>query len=218
MIANLVKKDFLLVRKNIALLLGICILAPLLIATLDGDSYLARIGSFAFLYMAIMADLSFMQTVATEEEKSPKATALLCAAPYSRKKYVIAKYICYLLFSVGCIAVYSIVALLYPRLNTLSFGEALILLLIGVFLYGIYTPIAIKHGIAKARLVFSLGIMVVCLMPTIVVQMLHLDMNSVFAFLQNLPVSIVPMLLGAGIIILILSMIISVHIFEKKEL
>jgi len=35
-----------------------------------------------------------MQAVATEEEKSQKATALLCAAPYPRKSYVIAKYIC----------------------------------------------------------------------------------------------------------------------------
>ena len=218
MITNLVRKDFLLVRKNIALLLGICILAPLLIATLDGDSYLVRIGSFAFLYMAIMADLSFMQTVATEEEKSPKATALLCAAPYSRRNYVIAKYISYLFFIVGCIAVYSIVALLYLRLNTLSFGEALILLLSGVFLYGIYTPVAIKHGTAKARFVFSFGIMIVCLMPFIVVRGLNVDLNSVFAFLQNPPVFFVPLLLGTGIIILILSMIISIRIFEKKEL
>jgi ABC-2 type transport system permease protein len=218
MIANLVRKDFLLARKNIALLVGLCILSPFLIATLDRDSYQARAGASAFLYMAVLADLSFMQIVETEEEKDQKAAALLCAAPYSRKNYVIARYIGYLLFSLGCIAVYSISALLYSRLKTLSFGETSLLLLIGVILYGIYTPIAIKFGIAKAKIVSVVSIMTVCLMPTTIVRVLDIDMNSIFSFLQDPPVLISPVFFGAGIIIFILSMIISIRIFEKKEL
>ena len=38
-----------------------------------------------------------MQAVATEEEKLQSATALLCAT-ISQKSYVVAKYICYLIF------------------------------------------------------------------------------------------------------------------------
>ena len=218
MIANLVKKDVLLVRKNIALLLGLSILVPFLIMILDKESAYVQIGPFAFLYMAVLADLSFMQTVATEEEKSPKAIALLCAAPYSRRSYVIAKYICYLIFCAACIAAYSIIALIFPRISLLSLVEVQLLLLIGIFIYGIYTPVAIKYGIAKARLVFMFGIMIVCLAPTIIVRTLHLNMDSALALLQNPPAIVAPILLGAGIVILILSTIISIRIFEKKEL
>lgn len=102
MIANLVKKDFLLVKKSIAAFLGISILVPLLVIILmRNTTQVQGIGMFVFLYMVILIELSFMQAVATEEEKSPKATALLCAAPYPRKSYVVAKYICYLIFYGG---------------------------------------------------------------------------------------------------------------------
>ena len=96
MIANLVKKDFLLVKKSITAFLGISILVPLIL--LRNITQIQGIGMFVFLYMVILMELSFMQAVATEEEKSPKAIALLCAAPCPRKSYVIAKYICYLIF------------------------------------------------------------------------------------------------------------------------
>ena len=118
MIANLVKKDFLLVKKSIVGFLGISILVPLLaIILMRNTAQIQGIGMFIFLYMVILMELSFMQAVATEEEKSQKATALLCAAPYPRKSYVIAKYICYLISYGVCVAVYSIIAAVYPRLE-----------------------------------------------------------------------------------------------------
>ena len=97
MIANLVKKDFLLVKKSVAAFLGISILVPLLVIILmRNTTQIQGIGMFVFLYMVILIEVIFMQAVATEEEKSPKAMALLCAAPFPRKSYVIAKYICYI--------------------------------------------------------------------------------------------------------------------------
>ena len=160
MIANLVKKDFLLVKKSITAFLGISILVPLLvIILLRNTTQIQGIGMFVFLYMVILMELSFMQAVATEEEKSPKAIALLCAAPCPRKSYVIAKYICYLIFYGACIAIYSIIAAIYPRLDFLNILEALTVFLVGAILYGIYTPVAIKYGITKARLVFTVAIL-----------------------------------------------------------
>ena len=121
MLANLVKKDFLLVKKSIMAFLGISILVPLIIIILMRNmTQIQGMGMLVFLYMVILMELSFMQAVATEEEKSPKATALLCAAPYPRKSYVIAKYICYLIFYGVCVAVYSIIAAVYPGLGFLN--------------------------------------------------------------------------------------------------
>ena len=145
MLANLVKKDFLLVKKSIMAFLGISILVPLIIIILMRNmTQIQGMGMLVFLYMVILMELSFMQAVATEEEKSPKATALLCAAPYPRKSYVIAKYICYLIFYGVCVAVYSIIAAVYPGLGFLNIMEALTVFFVGAILYGIYTPVAIK--------------------------------------------------------------------------
>ena len=86
MIANLVKKDFLLVKKSVAAFLGISILVPLLVIILmRNTTQIQGIGMFVFLYMVILIEVIFMQAVATEEEKSPKAMALLCAAPFPKK-------------------------------------------------------------------------------------------------------------------------------------
>ena len=217
MIANLVKKDFLLVKKSITAFLGISILVPLLvIILLRNTTQIQGIGIFVFLYMVILMELSFMQAVATEEEKSPKAIALLCAAPCPRKSYVIAKYICYLIFYGACVAVYSIIAAIYPRLDFLNILEALTVFLVGAILYGIYTPVAIKYGITKARLVF---IVAISLGPTLVVQVFHPDMKLILSFMQNTSNMTAPIILGiAGIGVFLLSMIISIRIFVKKEL
>ena len=220
MIANLVKKDFLLVKKSIAAFLGSSILVPLLVMILMRNTTpIQGIGMLVFLYMVILMELSFMQSVATEEEKSPKATALLCAAPYPRKSYVVAKYICYLIFYGFCIAMYSIIAAIYPGLGFLNILEALAVFLVGAILYGVYTPVAIKYGITKARLVFTAAILLVSLGPTLVVQVFHPDMELILSLMQNTSSVIAPFFLGAaGVGFFLVSMIISIRIFAKKEL
>ena len=220
MIANLVKKDFLLVKKSIAVFLGISILIPLLVVILmKNTTQIQGIGLFVFLYMVILVEVIFMQAVATEEEKSPKATALLCATPYPRKSYVIAKYICYLIFYGVCIAIYSIIATVYPGLGFLNIAEALAVFLVGAILYGVYTPVAIKYGITKARLVFTIAILLVSLGPTLIVQVFHPDMALILSFMKKTSSVIVPIILGiVGVGLFLVSMIISSRIFEKKEL
>jgi ABC-2 type transport system permease protein len=220
MLANLVKKDFLLVKKSIMAFLGISILVPLIIIILMRNmTQIQGMGMLVFLYMVILMELSFMQAVATEEEKSPKATALLCAAPYPRKSYVIAKYICYLIFYGVCVAVYSIIAAVYPGLGFLNIMEALTVFLVGAILYGIYTPVAIKYGITKARLVFTVAILIVSLGPTLIFQVFYPDMKLILSFIQNTSNVTVPIILGiVGIGIFLISMTASIRIFVNKEL
>ena len=220
MIANLVKKDFFFFLKSVAAFLGISILVPLLVIILmRNTTQIQGIGMFVFLYMVILIEVIFMQAVATEEEKSPKAMALLCAAPFPRKSYVIAKYICYMIFYGACFAIYSIIAAVYPGLGFLNIAEALAVFLVGGILYGVYTPIAIKCGITKARIVFTVAILLVSLGPTLIFQVFHPDMELILSLMQKTSSVIVSIILGvAGVGLLLVSMKISIRIFEKKEL
>lgn len=220
MIANLVRKDFLLVKKSAPAFLGISVFAMLLLIILMSDS--ARIqetGKMFFFYMMILIELRFMQTVATEEEKNIKAKALLCASPYSRESYVIAKYICYLIFYAGCVAAYSIAAVFYRGFVFLNVSELLMAFMLGTVLYGVYTPVAIKYGVSKAGIVFTAAVLIMALGPTLVVRVFRSDTKLFVPIMRSTSSVIIPVVLGvAGVGFFLISMMISIRIFEKKEL
>lgn len=219
MIANLVRKDFLLVKKFFLAYLGITILVPLLVMiTMKNTTPVQEIGTFVFLYMVIVMELSFMQAVAAEEEKSSKAVELL-AAPYPRKSYVIAKYICYLIFYGGCLFVYSIIATVYPGFDFLNISGVLAVFLAGATLYGIYMTVVIKYGATRAWLVFFIAILFASLGPTIVTHVFRTEVKLILSLMQRIPGMMISVILGiAGMGVFLISVIISIRIFVKKEL
>lgn len=217
MIANLVRKDLLLVKKTAAVFIGVSILVPLIL--IFNSAQMAGAGIVACLYMVILTEIFFMQSVAAEEEKSPKAVALLCATPYSRKSYIIARYICYLSFYGGCLAIYTIIAAIYPRFGFLNITEALTVFLASAILYGVYTPITIQYGIAKGHLVLAVAILLVSAGPTLLAQLFHPDLRRIIELLQGTSTLMVSVVVGvSGVVMFMLSMIISIRIFSKKEL
>ena len=217
MIANLVRKDFLLVKKMAAAFLAVSILVPLILIV--NAPQMAGVEIIACLYMVILTEILFMQFVAAEEEKSPKAVALLCAAPYSRKSYIIARYLCYLIFYGASLAIYSIIAVIYPRFDFLNVTEALTVFLISTILYGIYTPIMIQYGATKGQLVLSAAILLVSMGPTFLVRLFHPNLHHVIELLEAPSTLMLAIVVGiSGVVIFTLSMILSIRIFSRKEL
>lgn len=217
MVANLVRKDFLLVKKMAAAFLAVSILVPIILMV--NAAQMAGIEIISCLYMVILTEILFMQSVAMEEEKSPKAVALLCAAPYSQKSYIIARYLCYLIFYGASLAIYSVIAAVYPRFNFLNVTEALTVFLISTVLYGIYTPIMIKYGATKGQLVISAAILLVSMGPTFLVRLFHPDLHHIIEFLQGSSNLMTAIVVGiSGVVIFTLSMILSIRIFSRKEL
>ena len=217
MVANLVRKDFLLVKKMAAAFLAVSILVPIILMV--NAAQMAGIEIISCLYMVILTEILFMQSVAMEEEKSPKAVALLCVAPYSRKSYIIARYLCYLIFYGASLAIYSVIAAVYPRFNFLNVTEALTVFLISTVLYGIYTPIMIKYGATKGQLVISAAILLVSMGPTFLVRLFHPDLHHIIEFLQGSSNLMTAIVVGiSGVVIFTLSMILSIRIFSRKEL
>lgn len=217
MVANLVRKDFLLVKKMAAAFLAVSILVPIILMV--NAAQMAGIEIISCLYMVILTEILFMQSVAMEEEKSPKAVALLCAALYSRKSYIIARYLCYLIFYGASLAIYSVIAAVYPRFNFLNVTEALTVFLISTVLYGIYTPIMIKYGATKGQLVISAAILLVSMGPTFLVRLFHPDLHHIIEFLQGSSNLMTAIVVGiSGVVIFTLSMILSIRIFSRKEL
>lgn len=221
MMVSLIKKDFLLAKKAIvrALLISLIII-PFLIAS-DGDNSFRniRFGIFIFLYFVILMMMTWLSQVSVEEEKNPNAAALLCAAPYSRKNFIIAKYLCYLILFAGCTVLYFIIPALYQGLNFLNATELLLIFLLGTIIYGIYTTVAIKDGIAKARYILTAVILIAAMGPPVLINIFHPDLTSVMQFMSSRSGAALPVILGcACVCVFLFFMFASIHCFEKKEL
>ena len=91
--------------------------------------------------------------------------------------------------------------------------------MLGTVLYGVYTPVAIKYGVSKAGIVFTAAVLIMALGPTLVVRVFRSDTKLFVPIMRSTSSVIIPVVLGvAGVGFFLISMMISIRIFEKKEL
>ena len=220
MIVNLIKKDFLLARKAVVRTLILSLIIILVLIASDGsDSFQnTRFGFMIFLYFMSLVMVTWLTQVAVEEEKNPHAAALLCFAPYSRRDFVAAKYICYLILFAGSSVLYSIIAALHPGLNLLNADELLFGFLVGAFLYGLYTTAAMKNGMAKAGYIITATILIMGFAPFVILRYFRPGLVVLMQYMSGLNAAM-PVILGcAGAGVFFLFLFLSLHNFEKKEL
>lgn len=215
MVLHLVKKDILIAKKFVFVAMLVVIAVPLFIMLTVPE----LTGFLPFLYMVVMGELLLLQAISQEEAKCPKATALLCAAPYTRSDFVKAKYIFFLLIFAYCCIVYVLMMLVINRQpNSLDLTAMSAVLLVSVIIYGIYMPIEFKYGLVKAKFVFMIAIFALSLGPTIFVKLfanITIDFSALAAISSGVK-NIVSVL--ASIAVFGISMMVSTRIFSKKEL
>lgn len=212
MLISLVKKDILLVKKYMLMMMVVTIAIPIFIMWRTP----VFLGFSAFLISTIFAEFILYQYVSMTELKYPKADALLCATPYPRRIIVVARYVFLLLIFAYCLLAYSIESLILPQIKLLSLSNILTVMLILTTLFGVYTPIQYKLGYEKTKYFFSVVIVVTpFLLPTLMNLGISLDLNS----LSSMPLFVWNLIMAAmTILVLSISVITSIKIYEKKEL
>ena len=96
MLFALLKKDFLIVKKYVLIMLVVIALIPPVMRWRTPEFT----GVFGFILSVIFGVFMLLQYVSLKEYQFPKATTLLCATPFSRKAIVSSKYI-------FCMAIYK---------------------------------------------------------------------------------------------------------------
>lgn len=212
MLLHLIKKDFLLIKKYLPLLVILPFAIPIFV--MIQVSQLLGLG--AFVLSVIFTVFMLYQYVLMVEMKYPKAEALLCATPYSRSTLVKARYAFLLLmFAYSCVA-YYVLALLFSKIEYLTPASYLIAMLISVILFGVYTPIQYKLGFEKTKYFFTLVIMVT---PFLITILAKVNIKLDFTALSALPMFFQYLILIVAIIgILFISINVSIKIYSKKEL
>ncbi len=214
MLMQLVRKDFLIVKKYVFFMMLLAVAVPLFVAWKQPEIT----GIISFVYTVVLTELIICQGVSQEESKFPKAAALLCSVPYKRSAIVKAKYVFFLLLYAYCWAVYTVMALLVPGVGAIDLTVVLSVLLVGMILYGIYLPLYFKYGVEKTRFFFMICIFAISFgMPIFYnyFTSLHID----FSMLASIPAAVINLiLLILFAVTLGVSMTISIRIYSKKEL
>lgn len=212
MIMNLFKKDFLLL-KNTILSIVVILTIILLLMGLDKEGLeitsLMRIENIGFIYVGLFLMVLLTQHLALKDYQFPKAEAMICIMPYSRRQIVIARYLFSFCITFVITLLFNAEVYLLYQIKLVRF-EGIILFIFVCSLYlAIYFPIQYRYGYEKTRFIF-MGLIV----------MLSVGVNTIpieiwqFNFSNN---QMIILLLGISVVMLLLSISLSIKIYENKD-
>ena len=211
MLFSLIKKDFLIVKKYVLIMLAVIALIPPVMRWRTPEFT----GVFGFILSVIFSVFMLLQYVSLKEYQFPKAATLLCETPFSRKMMVLSKYIfCMAIYAICCI-VFGLETLFVPELGTSDIKLfAFMFLVVSVFI-GIYLPVQYKLGYEKTKFACAVIIVASPFILPLIMRAESLNLN----FLSMLP----PYLVYCGIVliglaILAISIYISMGIYDKADL
>lgn len=211
MILNLLKKDCIIIKTNLLLMMGFTIFfSVFLVLRTPGLA-----GAPLFITLSIFIPMLTTSFVSQADYKAYKAIPLLCASPYSRTAMVIARYVfLYMMFFYCCIVYITVMSIL--QMEQIHFMSVLTSFLILSILYGICEPLEYKLGFEKVQYLFIMLFMVI---PFGIAFIIKLDLLSNIQITKMPPSSVLYILMAAAIIIVnAVSIVISSHIFSRREL
>ena len=212
-VLTLVKKNFLIEKKNIIfLILGAVILPIFLQNSLKGYS-----NSFLPYFLASLFILYLVQNTVSSIEFKYKGEAFLTMTPYTRKDIINSKYIFVFVTFLVCLVLYIIVSFVAPsHLRMITIETVLSTLFIETLFFGIYIPLEIFLGYDKIRYVFML---LVVSTPWTLVSFLEFFPNFNFSFLKSMKFIYLELLAVLLIIMItIVSKKVSMLLYSKKDL
>lgn len=215
MIFNLVKKDFLLIKNYLLVLITFTIFTPVLLASKTNIPESGFLGFFASL---MVLEYMLFSSISISEDKY-KGAALLCTTPYTRSSLIKSKYIFIFIIFIFICLIYTITSFLSPieieYLSILNMGFAFFIVSI---YFSLIIPIQYKFGYEKTRYISSMTIMI---FPFILPKVIDwLEYTDILVFIETKIPSILIILICyfSAILIAFFSMILSVKIYSKQDL
>lgn len=211
MLFNLVKKDLLLAKKYLLILLVFSIAGPIFI---EMKSFYISKGFLGLFLTALFTQYMLFNTISNLEDKS-KGSALLCATPYTRNALVKAKYLLiFVIFVYNC-AIYTVISFIMPSgILIRNISTVGISFLIITVYFGIFIPLQYRYGYEKTKYI---SLFLVFISPFVLSYIVKLLQSGNINFNIGLPFgSLLPYLLA--LVIGFVSMIVSIRIYSRKDL
>lgn len=215
MLISLVKKDFIMAKKELLIIFAFTVGVPIFITMQLGPD----IGkTFGFFITALFMLYILFNSVSMTEFKY-KGSSLLCATPYTRSTMVRAKYMFMLINFLFVYIIYLITASVsnigLTALNIYDFGMSF--LIITIF-FGIVIPFQYKFGFQKTKYISYFIVFMTPFIGPLIVKWLETNNINLNISLPVPPVisGLIPCVLA--IMIGYISMAISIHIYSGKNL
>ena len=213
MLMPLIKKDLTIVKGYTLGVVAIAFGLPLLLAWRQ-----PQMGGMISLLMAVLiSSVAFNLAISEKENQYPKATALLSSTPYTKGKVIVSKYTLYFIIYIVCFIAYLVEMQFVPELKLDNFTRtAALVFLIQALGMGIFLPIQYKFGYEKTKFI---SFVLLVLSPVIIEATKRISFSSkIVSLMQSNSVIAVAILFGCGILIWLVSFVISNKIFAKKDL
>lgn len=211
MLFHLVKKDFLIVKQYVLIMVVVAILIPLFMLWRVPENA----GAIGFILSVIFSIFMLLQYVSQKEYRFPKASALLCATPYPRKLLVLSKYIfCLIVYAFCCIS-FWVETMIFPALGGFHIELVVITFFMLTIFLGIYLPTQYKLGYEKTKFAFFIIIMA---SPFILSLLLKMENGIRLDYINTSSPLLYGMILLVSCVVLIISACISIRIYRNADL
>lgn len=211
MLFHLIRKDILIVKKYVLIMVIAAIAIPPFMLW-RAPEYTGILG---FILSIIFSVFMLLQYVSLKEYQFPKAATLLCSTPFSREMMVLSKYIFCIAMYITCCIIFGVETLLIPGLGAFDVKLCVFMLLVVSVFISIYLPVQYKLGYEKTKFVFAVVIMA---SPFIFPQLLKMGSLNTDVFSKISPFIIYGSMVAFALVLLTISAILSVKIYNEKDL
>lgn len=211
MLFHLIKKDILIVKKYVLIMvLAAAAIPPFMLWR--APEYTGVLG---FILSVIFSVFMLLQYVSLKEYQFPKAAALLCATPFSRKMIVLSKYIFCIAMYTACCVIFGMETLFIPGLGAFNVKLCMLMFLAVSVFIGIYLPVQYKLGYEKTKFVFAVVIMA---SPFLLPLLLKMESINLDIFSRFSPFLIYGGTALFGFAVLVVSVSLSMKIYDNADL
>ncbi|MFX3617057.1 MAG: ABC-2 transporter permease [Sporolactobacillus sp.] len=214
MLLSLVKKDFILVKKQLIIIFAFTVYAPLFLIWQSSDMNHALILFMTFF----MAEYILFSQISKYEDQY-KGAALLCATPYRRSAFVEAKYLfLFLVFIAATLLQLLISVAVNSLLDGINILTLSIIFCVISLTFSIFIPVQFKLGYDKMKFLIYLLIMGLPFsLGPLSRWYLSLDLRFSFPIQLSMPLKALVIFL-ISLAVSLISLIISLRVYEKKNL
>lgn len=211
---NLIKKDYLIVKKIWIGVMIVAVLIPVFLSFAGGGITIPSI--LTLTIMSILLAIILFSSIDEEEEKYPKAAALITTIGYSRNIQVIKRYVLIMIVYLYSTIIYIIESLFITELENITLFSFIFSIFCFTIIASLYLSLTTLFGVKAGRYIVMFVIVLISIGPIILSR---LNVNINFSFIKSLNESIlIALLLGITATVYGLSLRISINSYSKKEL
>ncbi len=211
---NLIKKDFLIVKKMWIIVMALAFMIPIFISFI-GENVVLPSGLIISI-VSILLGTMLLSSIFEEEEKYPKASALITTIGYSRKIQIGSRYILGIGIFLWCFLGYLLESFFIKSLDNITVLDFVLALFSFGIIVSLYLSLTIKYGIKLSRYVVMGVILLISLGPAITSRLnIHIDLSILKGLNENVLIAI---LLMGTVIIYMVSLKVSLFSYSTKEL